>query len=132
MNTKLLLAASAVGLGGLGLAASFLPQEILAALGSTASGLLPVVVQLLGAMLIGWAMMNWMAKDSLIGGIYNRPIALGNLVHFAVGALALLKAITAGNHALPVLLGGVIYAIFAVGFGLVVFGSAVKAPAAGA
>ena len=35
-----------------------------------------------------------MAKESLIGGIYNRPIAIGNFMHFAVGAMALIKIIT--------------------------------------
>jgi hypothetical protein len=35
-----------------------------------------------------------MAKGTLIGGIYNRPIAIGNLMHFGVGAIALVKVAT--------------------------------------
>ena len=31
---------------------------------------------------------------SIIGGIYNRPIAIGNLMHFGVGAIALIKIIS--------------------------------------
>ncbi|KGL61723.1 hypothetical protein PHEL85_1504 [Polaribacter sp. Hel1_85] len=32
-----------------------------------------------------------MAKETLIGGIYNKPIAIGNLMHFGVGTIVLVK-----------------------------------------
>ena len=84
------MTASALVMGALGLAATFLPQEIAAYLG--ASTTLPLLIQILGALYLGFAMLNWMARTSLIGGIYSRPVASGNLVHFVVGALALAKA----------------------------------------
>jgi hypothetical protein len=31
-----------------------------------------------------------MAKGATLGGIYGRPIVIGNLVHFTMGALVLL------------------------------------------
>ena len=116
------MAASSLFLGAAGLLASFAPQELLAFLGSPAAGLTPVLVQLMGALYFSFAMVNWTAKDNIIGGIYSRPVSLGNLTHFVMGALALAKSQSPGwdNRALIVLLG--IYTIFAVLFGWLVFG----------
>ena len=91
MKTKITLIASALFLAVLGLLLSFLPQEVLFQLTGLRHQLLSVVLQLLGAVYLGFAMLNWMAKGSIIGGIYNRPIAIGNFMHFAVGAIALIK-----------------------------------------
>src|SRR5687767_3301513 len=90
MNTRVVMGASALVMGALGLSATFLPQEI-AAYVTASPGALPLLIQVLGALYFAFAMLNWSAKDSLLGGIYNRPVALGNLVHFVIGALALAK-----------------------------------------
>ena len=127
MNTRLVMTASALVMGALGLSATFLPQEIAAYLG--ASTTLPLLIQVLGALYIGFAMLNWTAKDSLIGGIYNRPIAIGNLVHFLVAALALAKGAFA-NPAIQMILPFAIgYAIFAIAFGMIFITSPVKSAA---
>ena len=127
MNTRLLMAVSSLFLGIAGLFASFAPHELLAFLGSPATGPLPILVQLIGALYFGFALVNWTAKDNIIGGIYSRPVSLGNLAHFAIGALALAKGQTSGvgNRIMLVLLA--VYAIFAVLFGWLVFG---RSPAA--
>ena len=122
MKTRALMGASAVVLGILGVAALFAPDEILKAVGIPASPLLPPLVQLCAALLLGFAMMNWMAKGSRVGGIYNRPIAVGNLLHFAVGAITLDRFALHGNLMWPVIALAVVYTLFAVGFGVVVFG----------
>jgi len=124
MNTKLLLGASAVVMGVAGVAASFLPHEILAMFGSGSGGMHPVFIQLLGALLFAFAMANWAAKGSLIGGIYNRPLALGNLTHFVMGALALGKA-TMQTSSPAMIAATAAYAIFAVAFAMVFFRSPV-------
>ncbi len=67
-------------------------------------------------------MMNWMAKGSRVGGIYSRPIAIGNIVHFAIGAITLDRFALRGHEAWPVIALAVVYTLFAVGFGVVVFG----------
>ena len=92
MNRKIIMVASALVLALSGLAATFAPHEILSYFGMPADGTLPLLVQLIGALYLSFAMMNWIAKDSLIGGIYNRPVAIANLLHFVMGALALGKA----------------------------------------
>jgi hypothetical protein len=120
MKTKYLLVASALFMGAVGLAASFLPQEILAAAGLTAHGAPVLVVQVFGAAYLGFAMLNWMAKDSAMGGIYNRPLALGNTLHFAVAAMALLKGASSAQQP-AVWTATACYAVFAILFTVVLF-----------
>jgi len=127
MNTKALMAASALFMGCLGVAASFLPQEILAVIGAPPQGVLPLLVQLGGALYVGFAMVNWMAKGNLLGGIYNRAVAMGNFAHFGIGATVLIKGLLAGQRVPGIWIGGAAYSVFAVCFALVAFGSPVKA-----
>lgn len=122
MKTRALMAASAVFLAILGIGALFAPDEILHAANVPSAPLLPPLVQLCAALLLGFAMTNWMVKGSRVGGIYNRPIALGNLLHFAVGAITLDRFALHGHEPWPVIALAAIYTLFAVGFGLVVFG----------
>ena len=127
MNSKLLLGVSAVVMGAAGLAGSFFPHELLASLGIPASGMLPVLVQLLAALYFAFAMVNWTARGSLIGGIYNRPVALGNLTHFVIGALAVAKAAVAAEQDARILgAAAVVYALFAIAFTLLFFRSPVQ------
>jgi hypothetical protein len=126
MNTKVLMSVSALIMGLTGIIMSFLPQEVLKYLtGSTGSGLDPLIIQLLGALYFAFGMVNWMAKGSLIGGIYARPIAIGNLTHFMIGALALLKGYSSASPAL--IAATVVYIALAILFGIVFFRHPVKA-----
>ena len=120
------MASSAIFMAILGLGCTFLPQEILAVLHQPVSTVLPLLVQILGALYLAFAMLNWMAKDSLIGGIYNRPAATGNLVHFTIVALALAKALLAGPREPVILALAALYLLFAVAFGFLSFSSPVK------
>lgn len=107
-------------LGALGVILTFMPDEIISGFSITPDSISILLLQLLGALYLGFAMLNWMAKGSLIGGIYNRPIAIGNFMHFAVGALALIKIITKIHiHSEIVISFTVVYSIFAILFGYV-------------
>ena len=44
-----------------------------------------------GALYLGFSIQNWTAKASLIGGIYNKPILIGNLLHFFTASMTLIK-----------------------------------------
>ena len=99
----------------------FLPQETSAYLGLEDH--FSVFLQLLGAVYFGFGMMNWMAKGLLIGGIYGKPIAMGNFCHFAVGALGLVKIIS-GESNLALIVITALYVILAVGHGMIFFRSA--------
>jgi len=67
-------------------------------------------------------MINWNTKSSLIGGIYNRPIAVSNFAHFIIGGLALIKGITYTMN-LPNVLWVLtfVYIAFAVLFGIIMY-----------
>jgi hypothetical protein len=125
MNTKLLLSASAVVMGAAGIAGTFAPQELAGAFGIASEGTIVLLVQLLAAAWLAFAMTNWTARGSLMGGIYNRPGALGNLTHFVVGALALGKVAASGKGGIPILLAAGVYAAFAIAFAMVFFRSPV-------
>ncbi len=120
MNTKIILTASALTLGTLGILLSFLPNEILKYLQIESSQIIIIFMQLLGALYLGFGMLNWMAKGSTIGGIYNRPIAIGNFMHFGVGAIALLKiAFSVKEFREVVIPLTIVYTIFAVCYGYI-------------
>jgi hypothetical protein len=120
MHTKILMILSAVFMAALGLAASFLPKEILTYAGAWDEGVEVFVVQALGALCLGFAILNWSARNALIGGMHNRPIALGNFMHFLVVAVTLIKVLLAGFYTLEVMAAAAIYAAFAMGFGLTI------------
>jgi hypothetical protein len=121
MSTKTLMIVSSLCLGVAGAFALFAPHELLTALGSPTTNPLPVVIQLLGALYLACAFTNWTAKDSLIGGIYARPTSLGNFTHFTVGALALAKYQLSGESNTLFLAVLIVYAVFAIVFGWLVF-----------
>ncbi|MBF9253283.1 hypothetical protein I2I11_08265 [Pontibacter sp. 172403-2] len=121
MNTKLLMSASAIVMALIGISLTFLPDEISVYLNVEATGWLPLILQLLGALYFAFAMLNWMAKGNLIGGIYSRPVAVANFAHFFIGGLALLKAAVAGPGLVSVWVAGIVYAAFALLYGIVLF-----------
>jgi len=120
--TRILMQASAAFMAVLGMAATFMPQELLAFAGSAANATTVLIVQIAGALYVGFAMLNWMARGLLIGGIYGRPLTVANLAHFMISALGLAKAAASGPQAPAVIAGAVVYSIFAVLFALVFLG----------
>ena len=115
------MTASAVVMGISGAALEFAPHEVLRGFGAEASGAAPLLLQIAGALYLGFAMTNWMAKTVLIGGIYARPLAVGNFAHFTIGALALLKYAFAAEASLPIWTLAAVYALFAAAFARVFF-----------
>lgn len=63
-----------------------------------------------------------LAKDSMIGGIYSRPLSLGNCVHFVVGSLALAKQQLYHDMRVPLIALLIVYTVFATSFAWLVFG----------
>lgn len=121
MNTKLLMTISGLALGLSGLFALFAPDILLETLGASATTPLSIPVQLMGALYFAFALVNWTAKDSAIGGIYARPVSLGNFSHFFVGALILIKYFLSNTYNLVVLLIMMAYILFAIAFYWLVF-----------
>ena len=82
---------SSVTMGCLGVVLSFAPDVLLNVLNITNNSNALILVQILGALYFSFGILNWMTKDNLVGGIYNRPIVLANFAHYLTGSLALLK-----------------------------------------
>ena len=123
MNTKLLMTSSALILGLAGVFALFAPDVLLSTQGAEATGNLSVMIQLMGALYFSFALMNWTAKDSLIGGIYARPVSLANFSHFFAGVLLLLKHQLSSEMNLSTLAVLIVYAVYAACFYWLVFRS---------
>jgi hypothetical protein len=119
MNTKLVMILSAVFLAVLGISLTFAPKEIAEFAGMGFTPIYQLQLQILGALFLGFAALNWMAKGAIIGGIYNRPIALANFAHFFIGGAALLKAVAGNIHLhYTVWVLAIVYLIFTVLFGI--------------
>ena len=119
MNTKVLMAISAIALGALGVILTFAPEEVAHLFDfpdSTA-----ILFQILGALYFGFAMLNWTAKGNLIGGIYGRPVTIGNFTHFLIGGLALIKLVLHNANWTYILACAIFYLIFALLFGWIFF-----------
>ena len=120
MKTKLLMTSSALFCGIIGILLLFLPNEILEYLNVEPTIITILFLKILSALYLGFGILNWMAKGTLIGGIYNRPIAIGNLMHFGVGAIALVKVISnIQTHSEIIIFLTVFYVIFALLFAYV-------------
>ena len=117
MNTKIVMTSSALFLATIGILLSFLPNEIVEYLNVEPNIITIVFLNIMSALYLGFGILNWMAKGTLIGGIYNRPIAIGNLMHFGVGAIALVKVVSnIQMHSEIVISLTVVYVIFAILF----------------
>lgn len=117
MKAKLIMISSAIGLAIAGLALTFIPQETAKLLNIPNQQLTLAALQLLGGLYLGFAMLNYMTsnymtRNTIIGGIYGRPLVLANLVHFVTGYFALNDLDTSSNIKVITLT----YVIFAFSF----------------
>ncbi|UUV26222.1 MULTISPECIES: multidrug DMT transporter permease [Lysinibacillus] len=118
MKTKWLLSSSAVLMGLFGLAGTFFPEEISKILGIDPSPIILILLQIIGGLYLGFAMLNWFTRSALIGGIYNKPVILGNLIYCIVVFFALFRQLAEKFHFIFAILT-VVYLGFAVWFTLV-------------
>jgi hypothetical protein len=119
MNTRLLMSASAFVLGAAGILLIFFPQEF--AIHFDLTGINILLLQILGALYFGYAMLNWTARANLTGGIYSRPVTIGNLTHFIVGGLALAKFAMRNPSLVWLWIIAIVYLLFALFFGIVFY-----------
>ena len=123
-TSNMVLGSSALLLAASGLALTFFPDELAQNLDLPEGTAVRLLIQVIGAMYFGFAMLNWMSRRGLIGGIYNRPIAIANMTHFMMVGIALTKLMLS-QDALPQLFWiiTVIYVVYAVIFGWLLFTS---------
>jgi len=112
--------ASAAFLAVLGFATSFLPEKVLGLHGTVPDTPTLLLIQMAGALYLGFAILNWTARGVLIGGIYARPVALGNFLHFAMVSVMLIKAAIV-HGVVQLAISATVFSVFAIWFGLVLF-----------
>lgn len=86
--TATLIRVYAALLAALGLALLFVP-EVSGVAGAEALG------QLVGAGLIGFAVVNWVGRGLVLGGVYGRALVAGNQAFAFIGALVLVRPVLA-------------------------------------
>jgi hypothetical protein len=91
LNTKFVMSASSLFIGVLGVALLFLPETALSLYTPTPERSGVFLAQFLGGAYLGYAIMDWMARHSTLGGIYGRFVLIGNFWHFMVGSLLALS-----------------------------------------
>ena len=116
----------AAGLLALGLAFLFAPQEMCALVFGRDA--VEPLGSMLAASLVGFGLMDWIARRSALGGIYGRTVVASNQAHFIIGALTLLRhgAALGGSAAYWVVT--TFYALGAAYFSYLLFGTGVRPP----
>ena len=117
MTTKIVMTSSALFLAIIGILLSFLPNEIADYLNIEPNIITILFLKIMSAFYLGFGILNWMGRGTLIGGIYNKPIAIGNLMHFGVGAIALVKVVShIQEHSEIFISLAIMYVLFAILF----------------
>ena len=119
--TKTLMIISAIFLAVNGFGFTFFPNEISVLLTNDDNHIFTLILQILGALYLGFSILNWVSKTSLIGGIYNKPLLIGNLLHFFTASMALIKLIPAFQDHQLIFSYTIIYSLFTLSFGYVFF-----------
>ena len=120
--TKTLMTISAIFLAVNGFGFSFFPNEISVLLTNDDNHFFILILQILGALYLGFSYINWMSKNSLIGGIYNKPILIGNTLHFLTASMAMIKLVFKFENNLQLIIPyTMIYCLFSLVFGYVFF-----------
>ena len=127
--TKTLMIISAIFLAVNGFVLSFFPNEISVLLTNNDNHFFILILQILGALYLGFSYINWMSKNSLIGGIYNKTLLIGNTLHFLTASMAMIKLVFKFENNLQLIIPHtIIYCLFTLFFGYVFFSDPFKKP----
>lgn len=121
MLSKWLLSLSSAYLGAIGVALTFAPHELLAFTGTEATAVPTALAQMLGATCCGLGVTNWMSRDNAFGGIYGRPLGVGNSAAFLIAGLGLLKLAARQELSIGWWAIALVTSVFAVAFNWRVF-----------
>ncbi len=124
MKAKFIMTAGATVYAICGLALLFFSKETLGLNEAASPSRAIFITQLFGAAMLGLAAMNWIARSSILGGIYGRAILVGNFYFAFISLLINSRALL--NAAAPGWLGisTAISFLLTSGFGYLLFGKA--------
>jgi hypothetical protein len=120
MIPRFLMITSALFLAACGLATLFAPEKVLGVHGTVPDTATVLLVQMMGALYLGFALLNWTVRNITVGGIHARPVAVANFLHFLVVTLLLGKAAVT-HWVLPLAFSALVFGLFAAGFGALLF-----------
>jgi hypothetical protein len=118
--SRTLMALSAVLMAVLGLITSYFPDKVLETHGTVPDGPTMLLIQMMGALYLGFAVLNWTARGAIIGGIYARPLAFGNFLHFAMVAVMLTRE-AIDHGVIQLATSAAVFGAFAIGFGVLLY-----------
>jgi hypothetical protein len=118
--SRTLMALSAVLMAVLGLITSYFPDKVLETHGTVPDGPTMLLIQMMGALYLGFAVLNWTARGAIIGGIYARPLAFGNFLHFAMVAVMLMRE-AIDHGVIQLATSAAVFGAFAIGFGVLLY-----------
>ncbi len=101
--------------------AIFAGDELLKMAGAAGTPLELALLQLLGAAVFSLAMLNWMNRFSLTGGIFGRPLVVTNFANSAISALMLVHLARRGVASTELWIALGFYALLALAFGARLF-----------
>jgi hypothetical protein len=129
--TRLLMSLAAVVVGAVGFACLYMPDDVLEWIAGAAPPGPTLITQVLGTLSLGLAALDWMWRGNRIGGIYGRPVAIANVMHFVSAALVMATALKRYPELRALWPLAAIYAVLGVGFLALLFrdpGAALPAP----
>jgi hypothetical protein len=115
MPTNPLLVAVSAAYAICGLALLFATDEIMASLAPGTPPFALWIAGLLGGALTAFAMLNWLQRHTLMGGIYGRPLLVANLLllsNTTFSALRMWRSQHAPVYAIVGLIGGAFFVAF--------------------
>jgi hypothetical protein len=122
-ETKWIMTSSAFVMLAHGIVLLFAPEFLLKFLGLSFSADTLIGIQLFGATLIGFGNMNWVGRNSVLGGIYGRAIVTGNFTHTVIGFLTSIRIRLNGFGNVYFGIEVLLYFIFATAFTMMLYGN---------
>jgi hypothetical protein len=96
----------------------FIPEELFIWSDGKPGEIEILAVSLFGTSLFGFGIINYTGRNAIYGGIYGKPIILGNFIFHTVAAVHLLKFTMSSDSASLIFsaITGALYLLFAAGF----------------
>lgn len=113
-TNRLLVAASAC-YAAAGLPLLFAADQVMAQFDGGASAVAHWIAGLLGGALTAFALLNWVQRHTLMGGIYGRPLLIANLLllsNITFSSLRMWRADHLALYAVTGVIGAMLFAAF--------------------
>lgn len=105
-----------------GIGALFVPGELLELGGEESTDFAELLVQILGAAVLGFATLNWHSRNAIIGGILGRLVVAPNFTHTFIATAVLARTLIPDGGSVLAWVVFAAYSVLALLFGIKMFG----------